>query len=303
MRIFVAGATGVVGRRVVPALVEAGHDVRAVGRTPEKRRRLDELGARAVEVDLFDAAAVRRAVGDANVIINLATAVPPAGIRMMLRRSWREMDRVRRHVSANLVDAALSGEVRRVVQESFAPIYADGGDAWIDESAEVRPARYNRSVLLAETQADAFTRGGGAGVVLRFGFMYGPDDPVTEQLLDGVRRGWFPSFGSPDAYASWIHHDDAASAVVAALDVPPGIYNVVEDEPMRRRDVAEGLADTLGVKPPRFLPRWATALGGGIARTVARSLRISNRKLREASDWVPRYPTTLDGLRAIVIAA
>jgi nucleoside-diphosphate-sugar epimerase len=303
MRTFVAGATGVVGGRVVPALVAAGHDVRAVGRTPEKRRRLEQLGARAVEVDLFDAAAVRSAVGDAEVVINLATAVPSAGIRMMLPWSWREMDRVRRHVSANLVDAALADDdTRRVIQESFAPIYADGGDAWLDESAEVRPARYDRSVLEAEAQADRFTRAGRAGVVLRFAFMYGPDDPVTRQLLDGVRRGWFPLFGSPDAYGSWIAHDDAAAAVVAALDVPPGTYNVVEDEPMCRRNLAEGLARKLDVNPPRFLPGWATALGGGIAATVARSLRISNRKLRQASDWTPRYPTTLEGLEAIVRA-
>lgn len=288
------------GRRVVPTLVEAGHDVSAVGRTAEKRRWLEEVGARAVEVDLFDAAAVRNAVDDAEVVINLTTAVPPAGIRMMLPWSWREMDRVRRHVSANLVDAAVSADVRRVIQESFAPIYADGGDAWLDESAEVRPARYNRSVLDAEAQADRFSREGRVGVVLRFAYMYGPRDPLTEQLLDGVRRGWFPIFGSPDAYGSWIAHDDAAAAVIAALDVPPGIYNVVEDEPMRRRELAEGLAQTLGVKPPRFLPGWVTALGGGVAATLARSLRISNRKLRRASDWAPRYPTTLEGLKAII---
>lgn len=300
MRIFVAGATGVIGRRVVPELVEAGHDVRAVGRTPEKRRRLEERGARAVEVDMFDAAAVRSAVRDAEVVINLTTAVPPAGIRMLLPWSWREMDRVRRHISANLVDAALSGQIRRIIQESFAPIYADGGDAWLDETAEVRPVDYNRSVLEAEDQADRFTRAGRPGVVLRFAYMYGPRDPVTRQLLDGVRRGWFPLFGNPDAYGSWIAHDDAAAAVVAALDVPAGIYNVVEDEPMRRRDLAEGLAQSLGVKSPRFLPDWMTALGGGVAATLARSLRISNRKLREASDWAPRYPTTLEGLRAIV---
>lgn len=300
MRIFVAGATGVVGRRVVPELVESGHDITAVGRTPEKRRRLEERGARAVEVDMFDAAAVRSAVGDAEVVINLTTAVPPAGIRMLLPWSWREMGRVRRHISANLVAAALSGQVRRVIQESFAPIYADGGDAWLDETAEVRPASYNRSAFEAEGQADEFTRAGRLGVVLRFTYMYGPRDPVTEQLLDGVRRGWFPLFGSPDAYSSWIAHDDAAAAVVAALDVPAGIYNVVETEPMRRRDLAEGLAQTLGVKPPRFLPDWVTALGGGVAATLARSLRISNRKLREASDWAPRYPTMLEGLRAII---
>jgi nucleoside-diphosphate-sugar epimerase len=183
-----------------------------------------------------------------------------------------------------------------VIQESFAPIYADARDRWIDESSPVRAARYNRSALTAEANAERFTSAGRAGVVLRFGLLYGPRDEFTQQMIDAVRRGWFPLFGRSDGYSSWAHHDDAASAVVAALGVPAGTYNVVEDEPMRRRDLANGVAKLLGVSPPRFLPRWATLLGGVVGETIARSLRISNRKLRQATGWAPRYPTTLDGM-------
>lgn len=304
MKIFVAGATGAIGRRAVPLLLEAGHQVTAAGRNPAKLDQLERLGARADPVDLFDPAAVRRAVDGAESIINLATAVPPPGPRMFLPWAWRAMDRVRRQASRNLVEAALAGgTVQRLVQESFAPVYAAAGDDWVTESAAVRPARYNGSVLEAEAQAQRFSRAGRIGVVLRFGLFYGPRDPATTTLIDAVRRGWFPLFGRPEAYVSWIAHDDAARAAVAALGVPAGIYNVVEDEPMRRRELADGLARLLGVRPPRFLPGWATPLGGAVGGTIARSLRISNRKLKGASGWSPRYRTAIEGLEAVIAEA
>ena len=129
MRIFVAGATGVLGTRVVPLLVSAGHDVTAVGRTPDKRALLERFGARAVAVDLFDPSAVHRVVVGHDTIVNLATAVPSPVWRSLLPGAWHEMDRVRRHVSANLVEGAIaSGTAKRVIQESFAPIYPDSGD-------------------------------------------------------------------------------------------------------------------------------------------------------------------------------
>lgn len=296
MRIFVAGATGVIGSRVVPLLVSAGHDVTGVGRTPEKRAQLERAGAHGVAVDLFDPAAVRREITGHDTVINLATAVPSPVWRMLIPRAWRGMDRVRREVSANLVDGALaSGTVTRFVQESFAPIYPDSGDRWIDESFPVQPGSYNRSTLDAESNAQRFARGG-AWVVLRFGAFYGPRDPVTLQLIDGVRRGWFPMFGRPDGYYSYVAHDDAATAVGASLGVPAGVYNVVEQAPMRRRELADGIARLLGVKPPRFLPSWTSRLAGSVGQVLARSLRISSREFQWASGWVPRYPTTLDGL-------
>jgi nucleoside-diphosphate-sugar epimerase len=302
MRIFLTGATGVLGSRAVPLMLEAGHEVTAVGRSPEKRALLERQGAHAVDVDLFNLDAVRRAVRGAEIICNLATAVPPTKTRTVLPWSWHAMDRIRRHVSANLVDAALTeGTGQRVVQESFAPIYADGGDAWLDESSRVRPARYNRTALDAEANAERFTRAGRVGVVLRFGMLYGPGDGMTATLIESVRRGWFPLFGRPDAFCSWAEHEDAARAVVAALGVPAGVYNVVEDEPMRRRELANGIARRLGVRPPWLLPRWASPLGGAVGGTIARSLRVSNRKLRGASGWTPQYRTALDGFGAIIV--
>jgi len=211
------------------------------------------------------------------------------------------MARVRRQVSRNLADAALaSGTVRRMIQESFAPIYAGGGDAWLDETSPARPERYNRSTLEGEAQADRLTRSGRIGVTLRFGLLYGPDDAGTNQFIESVRHGLFPLPGRPEGYGSWAAHEDAARAVTAALSVPAGVYNVVEDEPMRRAELGAGLARLLGTRPPRFAPAWVARFAGSVARQLARSERISNRKLRSASNWAPRHPTTLDGLAAIV---
>jgi nucleoside-diphosphate-sugar epimerase len=119
-------------------------------------------------------------------------------------------------------------------------------------------------------------------------------------MMGAVRRGWFPLFGNPDGYFSFVAQEDAATAVLAALAVPAGIYNVVEHEPMRRRELAEGIARLVGAQSPRFLPRWVARLAGSLGDTLGRSLRISNRKLELASGWTPTYATTLDGFRAIV---
>lgn len=300
-RIFVAGATGMLGRHALPLLLDAGHEVIGVARTAPKRTWLERLGARPVLLDVFDRDAVRRAVDGAEVIINLTTAVPRSMLTIFMPRSWREMARVRRQVSANLADAALAGgTVRRMIQESFAPIYVDGGDAWLDETSPAQPERYNRSTLEAEAQADRLSQSGRTGVVLRFALLYGPEDEGTRQMLDSVRRGVFPLPGRPEGYSSWVTHADAGRAIVAALDVPAGVYNVVEDAPMRRVELAHGLARLLKTRPPKFVPRWTTRVAGSVVRQLSRSERISNRKFRAATDWRPRYPTMLDGLRAVV---
>src|SRR5689334_11835358 len=235
VKIFVTGATGVIGRRVVPRLIQAGHQVTAVARTTEKRRALSNLGANAIAVNLFDRPGVERAVAGHDTIINLATHIPPSIPRMFLRGSGRENDRIRREASANLVDAAVATRAARFIQESYAPIYAPGDDRWLDESWPAKPARYNRSVLDAEHSAARFTSNGGAGVVLRFANFYGPDD-FAIAMIDTVKKGWSPIPGSAEAYFSSVAHDDAASAVLAALGARAGVYNIADDEPLRRRD-------------------------------------------------------------------
>lgn len=295
MKIFITGATGVVGKRVVPLLVAQGHEVTAVARAPEGRAALERAGARAASVDLFDRAALTETLGGHDALVNLATHMPATSTRMFLPGAWSENDRIRRDGSAALVDAALNAGVKRFIQESFAPVYPDRGSAWIDETTPIEPARYNRTITDAEESAARFGAAGGAHVILRFAAFYGPDSRFFDDIVQGVRRGLAFIPGRPDAFISSVAHDDAAAATVAALGVPPGIYNVSDDEPVTHREFVDSLAEALGVSHPRLPPAWMVALGGSLARTAARSLRVSNRKLKEASGWMPVYPSVRAG--------
>jgi nucleoside-diphosphate-sugar epimerase len=293
----------VIGRRAVPLLTRAGHEVTGLARSAETAAALERAGARPVTLDLFDRGAVARAVAGHEAVVNLATHMPPSSTRMLfMPGAWRENDRLRRDASAILADEAIVAGAGRFVQESYAPIYPDRGDDWIDETTPARPARYNRSTLDAERSAERVTRSGGAGVVLRFALFYGPDALHVHELIRYVQKGWAPMPGRADAFVSSVSHDDAAAAVVAALGVPAGLYNVGDDEPVRRREYFDALAAALGARSPRLPPAWLTPLMGSVGETLARSLRISNRKLRETSGWAPAYPSVREGWPATIAA-
>jgi nucleoside-diphosphate-sugar epimerase len=294
MRVFVAGATGVIGRRVVPALVDKGHQVTGVARSPEKRALLERCGAKPISLDLFDRDAVRRAVAGHEVVMNLATRMVQAS-RAFLPGAWAENDRLRQEAAGNLVDAALAAGAARFIQESFALTYPDSDAEWVDESVPITPARYHLSVVDAEAACARFTAGGGAGVVLRFAALYGPDAVQVRDMVRLVQRGLSPIPGRADAFWSSVSHEDAARAVLAALKVPAGVYNVVDDEPVHREVYFASLAEALGVPPPRLLPAWTAYLFGSIGEMLARSLRITNRKLKQAAGWEPLYRSVREG--------
>jgi nucleoside-diphosphate-sugar epimerase len=299
MKIFLAGATGVVGKRLVPLLVRAHHQVTAVARTDAKALSLREQGAHPVTVDLFDKAAVTRAVAGHEVVINIATHIP-SGAKLMLPGAFNENNRIRREASTNLAEAALAAGSARFIQESFAAVYPDRGDEWIDESVSIQPARYVESVRVAESAAEGFTARGGVGVVLRFSFFYGPDNSMTLDIVRLVRMGIAPSVGSPEGFMSSLWTDDAATAVVSALVVPAGVYNVTDDEPLRHREAFAALARALGVKPPKPLPELIKKLSGSLGETLGRSLRLSNARLKAASEWAPQVRSVLEGWPLLV---
>lgn len=299
LKIFIAGATGVVGRRLVPLLVRASHDVTAVSRSDAKALSLRLQGARPIALDLFDKSAVAAAVTRHDVVINIATHIP-SGAKAMLPGAFNQNNRIRREVSTNLAEAASAAGASRFIQESFAAVYPDRGDEWIDETVPIEPARYVESVRVAESAADEFTQRGGTGVVLRFAFFYGPDSSLTLDTVRFVRKGIAPMFGSPEGFMSSLWTDDAAAAVVSALDVPAGTYNVTDDQPVRRREAFDALAAALGVKRPKPLPPVITRLSGSVGDTLGRSLRLSNDRFKSASGWRPHVRSVLEGWPLLV---
>ena len=301
-RIFVTGATGVVGSHVVPELVRLGHHVTAVGRSEEKRAALIKLGADAVASPSdangrISAALAAKVLEGHSIVINLATHMPPSTTKMLLPWEWKENDRIRREDSSAFVDAALAAGVRKFVQESFAPLYDDAGDQWIDESFPMRPARYNRTVLDAEHSAARFTEAGGVGIVVRYGAFYGPD-ALLKDMIGIVRRGWSPLPGRGNAFISSLAHEDAATATVSVAinNIAAGIYNVTDDEPLRRSEWVQTLARTVGAPPPKLLPTWVTKLGGSGMELLSRSVRMTNVKLKRATGWSPKFRSAREGL-------
>ena len=300
MKVLITGATGVIGRRLVPLLSAAGHEVTAVARSKAGSEALQRQGATVIDLDLFDSSAVFREVRGHQAVVNLATHIPHPAWRVFLPSAWRENDRLRRDASAMLVDASLAAGVSRFIQESFAPVYPDLGGEWIEETIPLRPVRYNRTVADAEASADRFAQSGRTAIVLRFGAFYGPDAYQTVDMIKAVKKGWAPLPGPATAFISSVSHDDAAAAVAAAITLPSGVYNVVDDEPLTHRDFFGSLADVLNVGPPRLPPRWATLLFGSLGEMLARSQRISNRKLHSNSTWTPMYRSVRQGWPAVL---
>ena len=298
MKIFVAGATGVLGHRAVLRLLAAGHEVTGVARNDEKAATLTALGAWPARVDLFDAGDLTNAVAAHEVVMNLATHIPPLS-RASRPGAWAENDRIRTEGSRNLVDAAITAGALRYVQESIALFYADHGDVLVDEDSPVDPPPTSEAFLEAEAQARRFTDAGGIGVALRFGNFYAGDSHHTEGMLKIARLGVSPFPGSRDEYFPVIHADDAAAAVVAALDAPAGLYNVAAPAETKG-DAADALARLLGRKKLRFTPRAVQAAGGAGTKALMRSTRVSSERFRQATGWAPAYPTIEAGYAEVL---
>ena len=276
-KIVITGSTGVIGRRAVRELIASAHRVRGVTRSARGRERLERLGARAVEADVFDEGSLRRAFHGADAVVNLLTHIPSAD-RMADPDAWAENDRLRTEASAAVARAATGAGVRRLVQESIAFVYADGGDAWLDEDAAIAGGGVTTTALTAERNARELFDGD--TVVLRFGLFTGRDSGFSVAALDAARRGASTAVGPPGAYRPTLWLDDAATAIAAALRAPAGTYNVADADPATNAEIDGALAaavgvDALAAPPPHDGP-------------LARSQRVSSRRLRDATGWAPR---------------
>src|SRR5215472_7157433 len=244
MKIFVTGATGILGKAVVPRLVVDGHDVYALSRSEVNRKILLGFGAEPIQADLFEEESLQHALAGREAILHLATKIPPT-MQMGRRSAWQENDRIRGIGTRNLVEAALTaGTVQTFIYPSFAFVYPDSGDRWIAaETTSAQPAIPVRSTLEAEAHVTRFAGNERRGISLRMGSFYGPE-PTTEQFLRYARRGIAAFPGAHDAYLPQIWVQDAASAIIAALTqpVPSSVYDIVDNEPLTLGEVFAAMA-------------------------------------------------------------
>lgn len=288
MRVAVTGATGVIGTAVVPHLVDAGHDVVALARTPAKARVLRDQGATATATSLLDHDGLVAMFEGADAVCSLATHVP-VGLTALRHRAWRVHDRLRTDGVRRVVAAARAAGVRRVVQESVSFLYADQGDAWVREDSPLEITRATEPASVGESHVQDYACESRAGVVLRLGTIIG-DDPMTRFQIRSLRHGRPIGLGSPDGWAHVVHTDDLGPAVAAALTAPSGVYNVGA-EPVRRFELVAGFAAFAGRESIDFMGPLMRRVGGVRLEPLARSLRVSSEHLTASTGWSPRRAT------------
>lgn len=287
MKIAVTGATGVLGGAAVRALVADGHDVRGLARTRAKAELLESWGASPVAADLFTDHELVAAFDGCDAVCNLATRIP-VGLRAIRSAAWAENDRIRTEGVSRVVAAARAARVRRVVQESVSLLYADHGDEWIDEQSALDITTATEPACVAESHVQDYASDLRQGVVLRFGMIIG-DDALSRFWVRAARAGLPVGLGSPDGWVHPVHTDDLGSAVVAALTVPSGLYNVGA-EPVRRAALAQGYAHAAGRSSATFMRPTLQRFAGRRAEPVTRSLRVSAHSFRSQTGWAPRRP-------------
>ena len=309
MRVFLAGATGAIGRRLLPLLLKAGHSVTGTTRSAEKAAGLRAAGADAAVVDALDPAAVALAAQRARpeAIIHELTAIPPALDFRKFKEQFELTNRLRTEGTDHLLAAARSTGVRRFVAQSYAawPYARVGGAVKTeDDPLDPTPPAALRDTLRAiqHLESAVLQARGIEGIVLRYGGFYGPGNAISENgtLVEQVRHRRVPIIGGGTGVWSFIHIDDAARATVAAVERgSPGIYNIVDDEPAAVAEWLPELARILGAKPPLRLPAWLGRLAIGEQGVVMmRDIRgASNAKAKRELGWQPQWSSWRDGFR------
>ena len=302
MKVFIAGATGVLGRRLVACLAARGGEVAGLARTPAAGSLIRSLGGKPVPVDLYDPAGLARAIEGAEVVIHAATAIP-AGVRARFRKAWNENDRIRREGTRALVQAAAAAGVRLYLQQSVAwVVKSPGGSRPYDEDVLPDPPALVQSAVDGEHIAQEIGHRRGLRVgVLRAGAFYGPD--ASRAMAAVIRKGWMPIPGEGDALIAPIHEQDMVNAVVAVAEAgAEGIWHVVDDERVTLSRLLRHFAHVLGAPEPRPIPAWRARLllGSHVLESLTTSAATSNAKIRRELGWAPVFPTYREGMADLV---
>ena len=308
MRVLVAGATGVIGRPLVKQLHEAGHDVVGTTRSKERAETIRKFGGEPVVVDARDTEALRRVVIEARpeVVINQLTNLPQRLDYKRAKETFGPTTELRGKVGPALAGAAAEAGARRLIAQSVCFFYASTGkrahsedDPLIELPPEMPAAR--GVIALEALERSTVETPGLEGVVLRYGFFYGPGSAYAADgaWAEDVRRRRFPIVGKGTGIFSYIHMDDAVSATIAALDRGSGIYNVCDDDPATLSEWLPAYAEALGAERPRRVPVWlARLVAGKQAAGMSTTLEgASNEKAKRALGWRPKYPSWRQGFR------
>jgi nucleoside-diphosphate-sugar epimerase len=311
VKVFVAGATGAIGKQLVPMLVERRHEVTGMTRTPAKADLIRSLGARPVVVDALDPEAVAQAVAEAEpeAVIHQLTAIDAGSISRSVDKVFTLTNRLRTEGTDHLLAAARAVGAKRFIAQSFAgwPFERTGGPVKTEEDPlQASPPKSVAQTLGAIRYLEGTVTGADEidGLVLRYGGFYGPGtslgvNPDGEQTKM-IRKRRFPVVGNGAGIWSLVHIQDAASATVAAVERgEPSLYNVVDDEPVPVSVFLPELAEAIGAKPPRHLPRWLGRLlaGEGMTIMMTEVRGASNAKAKRELGWEPRYPSWRQGFR------
>jgi nucleoside-diphosphate-sugar epimerase len=314
MKVMVVGATGAIGRQLVPLLVSRGHEVVGTTRSPAKADAVRAAGAEAVVLDVLDRDATTEAVGRSapEVLVHEATALSGIDSPRRFDESFALTNRLRTEGAEHLLAAARAAGVRRLVAQSFAGWpYAHAGGPVKDETdpLDPHPPKGFARTLDAIRRLEALVTGaeGLEGVVLRYGSLYGPGTTLAADgvHVDAVRGRKLPVVGGGDGIWSFVHVEDAATATVAAIESDAtGVFNVVDDEPAPVRDWLPVLAEAVGAPPPRRVPAWLGRLVGGVPTVVLMTevRGASNAKAKRELGWRPRYASWREGFRTLARA-
>ena len=302
MKIFITGATGVLGKRLVKGLSGPGHTVTCMTRSARGEETVRSVGGVPSRAALFDKDALLKDIEGSDVVIHAATSIP---VKKRLKpEDFRLNDRIRREGTEIVTDCALEAGARKLIFQDVVWVSRPEDGSFYDEGSPVVPLPAVQSGIDGEKIVlGAGEKHGMVATVLRCGFFYGSDTAPTRQKGTGLKKRTFPIIGDGEALWSLIHIDDAASAfVTAALEDLPGIWHVVDDMPVRTGDFLNYFAGRIGAPPPYRFPVWLARFlaGGSSVGFFTASNNTSGAQLKSASGWSPKYPTYREGIPQVV---
>ena len=305
MKVFISGATGVLGRRVVKLLTTSGHQAVALSRSQAAGDWLKEHGAEARQGDLFNKDELSDISSDCNAFLHLATSIPTKSSATLA--DWKMNDRIRREGTKNMIEAALRNKGDLFITHSVTFVYGDRNGDWVDENSPIptqQASIIQSAVDMEQIVKEAIVKRDLPAILLRNGSFYGHDSGQTQVMFELTRLGSYPVMGDGEYYWNNVNVNDAANAMLKAVEnYTNGLgqtFNVCDDEPVLYRDLLNFVAEALGAESPHHISvsQAESALGSHLAEVLLASVRCKNQLIKEKLDWTPQYPTYREGYPA-----